>query len=363
MRNQHEIEIRLAQLDAELAMLRDEALSIASSILSRDVSLSSFHGIIGSKNRDFGNIEQREFASVAEFQAEWAEKMAAFYEPYKDKWAKDSDLPSIIRLYKNEKIRQYILLFQERNYYRKYEQRVRKKPSEQLYELWFGDKIVFGLYVALSYSEDGTFKFKPSDVRKVSYNYWTIGNILGVGGFVNGETGMLYPITSIEDLLVFYEHIIYCSSSSIYEKAIYTRYIDYLKTSHNVLEEPFLIPELHYEGRGIRCKYRLDFAICNPYTFEFVGFELSPSSTHVAVSHTRDKTQQQINAEFAMNWEKECEKRNSYFRQFGITTITFTDTHLKDMDACFEQVRSYLQRRKQEPKPIEETIQKISSLF
>ena len=36
------------------------------------------------------------------------------------------------------------------------------------------------------------------------------------------------------------------------------------------------------------------------------------------------------------------EKRNAYFNTFGITTITFTDKLLKDIDDCFEQIQAYL---------------------
>ncbi len=359
----NEIKKRLTDLDTQLADQRESVLFLASSVLGRDVSLPSLHGIIGSKNRDFADIERRQFTSVDEFQSIWAENMISFYEPYKKYWKSEKDLPSILKLYKDDIIRQYILLFQERNYYRWYEQRIREKPSEPLWELWFGSKIIFGLYVALSFCDDGTFKFKPSEVRKVPYHYWTIGNILGVKGFVNGETGNLYPIRNIDDLLMFYEHIIYCSSSSVYEKVIYTKYIEYLKSSPNVLEEPFLIPELHYEGKEQKCTYRLDFAICNPYTFETIGFELSPASTHMAIQRACGKTQQQINAELSKKWENECAKRNSYFGKYGITIITFTDSDLKDIDSCFDKIKFYLQKRRHMPQPIDETVLKIESLI
>ena len=358
-----EIRKRIAELDSQLSAQRDGVLSLASSVLDRDVSLSSLHGIIGSKNRDFGDIEKRQFTSVNEFQSVWAENMLAHYEPYKKYWKSEKDLPSILKLYKNDTIRQYILLFQERNYYRWYEQRIREKPSKPLWELWFGSEIVFGLYVALTFYEDGSFKFKSNEVRKVPYHYWTIGNILGVKGFVNGETGKLYAINTIDDLLNFYEHIIYCSSSSIYEKAIYTKYIEYLRSSPNASEEPFLIPELHYEGKGQKCTYRLDFTICNSYTFETVGFELSPASTHVTIKKAKEKTQQQLNEELSKDWEKECSKRNSYFSKYGITIITFTDTDLKDIDACFDKIKFYLQKRRHVPQSIDDTVHKIETLI
>ena len=356
-----EIENRIAELDKLLKDQRDSILAEASSVLDSDISVHMFHGIIGSKNNLFANVATHQYTSVEAFQAIWAEKMLQYYEPYRKYWHKEEELPRILRLYNNEIIRNYILLFQERNFYRWYNERIRRKPNEPLTALWFGDKLVFGLYVALVFESDETYRFKVRQVRKVTYEYWTIGNVLGVGGFVNAENGKLYVIKSVDDILNFYEHIVYSSSSSPYEKAIYTRYIDYLKESDDVTAEPFLIPELRYAGRDREHKYRLDFAICNPYTFEFIGFELSPASTHMAIAKMKDKTQTKVNEELSQKWEKECDKRNEYFNQYGITTITFTDSDLQDMDACFEKMKYYLQKRVYTPQPLQTSINKINT--
>ena len=224
-----EIEKKIAELDKLLKERRDSILAIASSVLRSDISIHVFHGIIGSKNNLFANVATHQYTSVEAFQAIWAEKMLQYYEPYRKYWHKEEELPRILRLYNNEIIRNYILLFQERNFYRWYNERIRRKPHEPLTALWFGDKLVFGLYVALVFESDGTYRFKVRQVRKVTYEYWTIGNVLGVGGFINAENDKLFVIKSVDDLLNFYEHIVYSSSSSPYEKAIYTRYVDYLK--------------------------------------------------------------------------------------------------------------------------------------
>ena len=137
--------------------------------------------------------------------------------------------------------------------------------------------------------------------------------------------------------------------------------MDYLKESDDVTAEPFLIPELRYAGRDREHKYRLDFAICNPYTFEFIGFELSPASTHMAIAKMKDKTQTKVNEELSQKWEKECDKRNEYFNQYGITTITFADSDLQDMDACFEKMKYYLQKRVYTPQPLQTSINKINT--
>lgn len=38
-------------------------------------------------------------------------------------------------------------------------------------------------------------------------------------------------------------------------------------------------------------------------------------------------------------------KRNSYFAQFEITTITFTDDDLSDLDDCFKRIQHHLSKR------------------
>lgn len=358
-----EIAAKLADLNNQISAQLPSILELASSVLGRNLTVHQFHGIIGGKNDEFAKIASSQFASPEDFQTKWAEKMLEFYEPSRKYWHKEEDLPSVIRLYRNETIRQYILLFQERNFYRWYNERIRCKPGDSMWVLWFGDRPVFGLFVALVHESDGSIRFKEREIRKVSYEYWTIGNVLGVGGFVNAETKKLYPIRTVDDLLSFYENIIYSLSRSKYEKTIYLKYIEYLKSSPNVLDEPFLIPELRYEGTAEVHKYRLDLTICNPYTSEFIGFEISPSSTHMAVTGAKGKTQEDINKELADKWGKECDKRNEYFKKYGITIVTFTDADLQDIDACFERIKRFLQKRPYTPRPLQDSINRLDDLM
>lgn len=83
----------------------------------------------------------------------------------------------------------------------------------------------------------------------------------------------------------------------------------------------------------------------NPYTFRFVGFELSPASTHMSVSGIKDKKQIEVNEELKTKWEKEMHKRNEYLGRYGITLVTFTDSDLKNIDTCFATIRSVLSER------------------
>lgn len=128
------------------------------------------------------------------------------------------------------------------------------------------------------------------------------------------------------------------------------------------MNEPFLIPELRYDGSTDVHRYRLDLTICNPYTSEFVGFELSPSSSHMAIAGT-GRANADINSELAQKWEKECDKRNEYFKKYGITIVTFTDADLQDIDACFERIKSYLQKRPYTPRPLQDSLDRLNDLI
>ena len=41
-------------------------------------------------------------------------------------------------------------------------------------------------------------------------------------------------------------------------------------------------------------------------------------------------------------WEEDTSKRNDYFEKFGITTLTFTDSNLRDMSSSFARLEKYL---------------------
>ncbi len=57
------------------------------------------------------------------------------------------------------------------------------------------------------------------------------------------------------------------------------------------------------------------------------------------------KKQKDVNAELAATWEREMQKRNSYFQRFNIPIVTFTDSALADTQSCFRTVAGYLSER------------------
>ena len=256
----------------------------------------------------------------------------------------------VIKLYQDDPCGQYILLLQERNFYRHYAERVRIKPDSQLWRVWFGGQLNLGLFIAPVHLPDGSWRIDHSEVRRAPYQYWTIGHILSVGGFINPVTNSMLPIKSYQDIEDFYNHLVLSLSNSVHEREICKRYIEYLKCSQDVNSEPFLIPEFQYEGLGNKFGYRMDFTILNPYTFEFVCFELSPSSLHFNIAGMKNKAQAQINAEITKMWSYECQKRNEYLAKYNLSAYTFSNAELADYDACFHVIASCLSKRNfQEP--------------
>lgn len=304
-------------------------------------SVQSLHGKIGGKNNEYANVADTRFHDYREFQRTWAKGMierinasgygAAVYD--------------IARLYKDDLCRQYILKFQERNFYREYYNRIRQKPEDQLWSVWFGNQLVFGLLIAPEQLPDGSWRIDHSEIRRAPYHYWTIGHIFTVGGFVNPVMNIMYPIHNLNDLYIFYMNIVAASANQHYERPICEKYMEYLSQSSCVEDEPFLIPEFHYEGYGRACKYRMDFTILNPHTFRFTSFEISPASSHFSVDKSKYKTQAELNADIAKMWAYECAKRNDYLSKFNLSTHTFTDSDLQSPDACFNIIAGYLSER------------------
>lgn len=331
------------EITTQLKKLLPDVLERSGKILNSPItSVASLHGKIGGKNNDYANVADMRFHDCREFQCYWAMGMSDTYR----KSMYDCAVWDVLKLYKDDVCREYILLFQERNFYRHYMERIRTKPENQFWEIWFGGNLNLGLFIAPARLPDGRWRIDHSEIRKVSYQYWTIGHILSVGGVINPMNNYdMYPMRNLADIEIFYQNIITSLSNSQYEREICQRYVSYLKQSSDFMNEPFLIPEFHYEGAGKRCKYRMDFTVLNPHTFEFVSFELSPSSSHFHIDKTKYKTQKELNTDISTIWKYEFDKRNRYLSKFGMSCYTFTDEQLQNPDECFNVIATYLRRR------------------
>ena len=201
-----------------------------------------------------------------------------------------------------------------------------------------------------------------SEMRRKNYNYWTIRHVMETG-LIDPESDEPLLFTTRKGFSDFYKSVLKRVSNSNYEKRIFELYINYLNESKNPLDEPFLIPELRYAGKSKEHKYRLDFTVFNPYSMKMTGFEISPSSSHMSVKEIKGKTQKSVNEGLSGKWDKEMDKRNEYFQRYGISTVTFTDANLINIDECFLQIKSALSERQPDVQNISSTMDNLESLL
>lgn len=347
----------IKQLTAELKDMLPEVLYRASEILHTQVDVYSLHGKIGGKFNTYTNVMQDQFPDYKIFQNAWFQGLMDSYATFKQ-YNTGASVWDIVQLVRDDVCLHYIKLFIERNFYKHYEERVRQKPGEQLWELWFGSSLLHGLLIAPVKQLDGSWRVDHSEIRKASYQYWTIGHVFYVGGIIDVKSNNIIPITNLKELWNYYTFFIQASSKSQYEVEICKRYLDYLDHSPNVYDEPFLIPELRFAGKASRHLYRLDFTILNPHTMDYVGYELSPTSTHMHVTGA-GQTLSAYNDQIRQQWENEIGKRNAYFHTYGITTITFTDSQLQNMESSFAKMAEYLSKRAALPQDSSISIQQL----
>ena len=341
------------EMTSELKAMLPEVLSKFIDEKGRNCSVHSLHGTIGGKNNDYVDSIRTQFSDPNDFKARWLQGLITYlgttsYSPLRN-------------LIKDQIFRTYTLTFLERNFYRNLLERTRSKPNESLWKVWFGGgKFFWGLIIAPVLREKN-WTNDVSEIRRAKYMYWTVGHVMTVG-LVDPENNEIYTFAKLDDLLSFYRSILKRVSNSNYEKEIFDLYVDYLKKSEDPLSEPFLIPELRYAGLEVDHEHRLDFTILNSHTMEMIGFEFSPHSTHMAVAKIKEKLQKDVNAELSVKWNKEMAKRNKYFSNFEITTVTFTDDDLVSIDKCFEVMRNFLSNRPQSKVNLDEQISKLDYL-
>lgn len=336
----------------ELRSKQETILSkIGKELEENNYTFQQFNGRFGGKSNTYVDSVRTQFIDFEDFYAQWLKGLIDKYETARnyqlDKYGRtykdDSSAFRNYRLIQDKEIRDFVQIFLERNFYKRLHERTRSKPSENLWSIWFGYQLTYGLLIS-PVKRDGHWTNDKSEIRRAEYSYWTIGHVL-TEGFVDPLLGKPYKFKSLDELIVFYQSILKRLSVSVYEHAFYDMYIDYLKKSKNVEEEPLLIPEIRYAGLEKKHIHRLDFTILNVHTSEYTGFELSPASTHMSVANLKEK-QYKVNEELSEKWGKEMQKRNDYFKDFNITIITFTDSTLQSIVECFQVVKEKLIARK-----------------
>lgn len=247
---------------------------------------------------------------------------------------------------KSKAAQQYMLLFLERSYLKHYDEYSKSRPSLDEAEIWIGQNSAdYGLLVTPRFA-NGDWENDRSEIRHFKPGYWTIGHVLETGFVIPGKNKrMLFK--DVDAYLDFFENVLVRHSKSKYQIKLAELYSAYVRTATNPLAVPLLIPELRYEGRIVKHKYRLDFTVIDPVTMQKTGFELSPWSSHGELTGTKGKTQKEINAEASANFDKEMRKHKQYYKGRGIFILIYTDIDLVDMDKVFADIKECL-----DPKPV-----------
>jgi post-segregation antitoxin (ccd killing protein) len=357
------LESEISKLDAWIRENQGTALARFRKF-SPGSSVHSFHAHIGKNNNTYVDSVRSHFGGPADFIAHWVEGLDARLNELKaaGRLRLEGRLLGeqlVLRCLEDKVLRDYTFRFLERNFYRNYRERTRKKPDQTLWSLWFGSgNLSWGLIIAPAH-RNNVWTNDKSQMRRESYTYWTIGHVLATG-LLDPTSSKPVTFSEVEAFATFYRSVLRRVSNSLYEQAICDRYLDYLSRSSAPLEEPLLIPEFRYAGGERKHEYRLDFTVLNGHTFQFTGFELSPASTHIRVEKASAKTQAELNKELADAWQREVSKRNAYFQTYGVAVVTFADADLKDMDACFERIEPFLRARAAPPPSIEKALASLT---
>jgi hypothetical protein len=262
-------------------------------------------------------------------------------------------------LQEHEKVRRWLNLFLRRTFLKNYDSLSKNRPKLEDSVIWIGqNNASYGLLITPRF-KNGQWENDKSEIRHFKPKYWTISHILKTGLVIPYEDEKI-NFCDIDQYLSFFKNTLVRNSGSPHEQEIAKRYCNFVRNAEEPENVPLLIPELRYGGISNQHKHRLDFTVIDPFNMSKVGFELSPWSTHGQLKGTKDKTQKQINEEARGNFEKEMNKLKSYFREFGITVLVYTDNDLKDYDSIFGNISKYLSPV-QAPKQLE--LQALADLL
>jgi hypothetical protein len=296
------------------------------------------NAVIGHKTDYVIDLKQTIILSPDQYEALW---MAGFNKQLEEEGEAFGFGSFFATAKKSKAFRHYLHIFLRRSYLKRYEQFQKARPKVEDAEVWMGqNNAEYGLLVTPRF-KDGRWENDKSHIRRFKPRYWTIGHVL--------ETGLVVPDSSepmlfgsVDEYLRFFEHVLVRHSASSYQRKIAAIYSEFVRESKSPLSIPLLIPELRYNGRVAKHEHRLDFCIIDPYTFDKVGFELSPWSSHGRLTKIKEKSVKGVNDEARSNREKEMRKLKRYFQTHGIYTLVYTDTDLADLESVFADIAKRL---------------------
>lgn len=270
-----ELEKLASSVEAKYLQLRKEHEYYDPNI---NYDIQSLHATIGCRMNGFIKMKTNSYTSVEEL-------LDTYY-------LNLSETPDdiVYKFLQDKECCQYFEIFMKRYFEKNKNELIKIKPTEKMYELWFGDnKHCYGLLITPTYREiypEKVMRWEndQSEIRKVKFRYWSVAHILETGIITYNATKKI-EFKTIDDLIYFYKAVFYDNSKSKYERAIMMRYFYLLKTNTDYNNIAFLIPELRFQ-KAQEHKYRLDFTVaCAEESNKNIGFELSPDSTH---AYTKD---------------------------------------------------------------------------
>lgn len=351
-RKKDPLQKQIDDLTKILVSQREKVMAKAGYKAFGNVEIASFHGVIGGKNNEYVDAIRQVFLSPEQFISEWksgalaaaAERDAYELKTYGKRY-QNSAVHDIVRMLKDPLIAPYIDIFLERNFYKQHHARVRAKPEDALWEIWFGPKNQeYGLFITPRYRDD-KWENDVSHIRRAGFEYWTIGHVL-TSGFVIPGKPKIHTVGSVADLFNLYQNVFVRSAGSVHAEGFASAYEAFVLKQKDPHSIPFLIPEFRYEGATGPHKHRLDFTLLSASRNLKIGIELSPWSTHGRVKNKKKLMakggETAVEEQRIKQWEADTQKRNAYFQKFGITTLTFTNSDLADIANAFKGIVTYL---------------------
>lgn len=157
-------------LTAHLNNLLPQVRERVKIITEKDFSLPSFHAQMGSRNNLYIDSIRTKFIDPEDFIAQWLCGLMKNVEREVNEGTFGKGLFKradyyLVQYLKDFLIREYIFIFLTRNFYRNFKERVRNKPDENLWSIWFGNgNLVWGLVIE-PVLRDGFWTNDKSEIR------------------------------------------------------------------------------------------------------------------------------------------------------------------------------------------------------
>ena len=216
---------------------------------------ASLNAKIGSKADEFIDLKNEVITSPEHYASLYLDSFKASLSTTGYRTSFD-DLYDLLK--KSPAAQEYFMLFLQRSYLKHYDEYSKRRPSEDQAEVWIGQNSAdYGLLVAPRFAK-GDWQNDRSEIRHFKPAYWTIGHVLETGLVIPGKNKrMSFP--SVDAYVDFFENVLVRHSKSKYQIELAERYSAYVRAAANPLAVPLLIPELRYEARMAKHKYRTRF--------------------------------------------------------------------------------------------------------